>query len=148
MKKVKIITGICWAFAGLIVILVLFPSLNGLSTTVSKLPFMKINPRYTGGEIASVVTEKNCTIDVRRPVFNGLVSERQTGFVQVDWKGQVPEIINDTIDYNNDGKKDMIITINRKQHKTDLYPIDHHVKSVAMSTPTSYGWSVRINLEK
>ncbi len=55
MKNVKIIAGITWAFLGLILIIILFPGLNSYSVSVSKLPFMKINPRYTGGEIAKQI---------------------------------------------------------------------------------------------
>ena len=47
-------------------IIILFPGLNGFSVSVSKLPFMKLNPRYTGGEIAFQIIEESCTLDVRK----------------------------------------------------------------------------------
>ena len=148
MKKVKIIAGISWAFLGLIMIIILFPGLNGFSVSVSKLPFMKLNPRYTGGEIAFQIIEESCTLDVRKPVFNGLLKERNSGFVQLDWRGSVPEIIKDSIDYDNDGINDFCVLINRKDSKTVLDPINRKVKGVAISTPTSYGWAVRVELVK
>lgn len=148
MKKVKIIAGISWAFLGLIMIIILFPGLNGFSVSVSKLPFMKLNPRYSGGEIAFQIIEEGCTLDVRKPVFNGLLKERNSGFVQLDWRGSVPEIIKDSIDYDNDGIKDFYVLINRKDSKTVLDPISREVKGVAISTPTSYGWAVRVELIK
>ena len=148
MKKVKIIAGISWAFLCLILILILFPGLNSFSGSVSKLPFMKINPRYSGGEVVSHKVADRCTLDVRRPVFNGLLKERNSGFIQLDWRGDVPEIINDSIDYNGDGKKDFCILVNRKEFKTDLESFNPKVKGVVISTPTSYGWSVRVGLLK
>jgi hypothetical protein len=148
MKKVKIIAGICWAFAGLILIIILFPGLNGFSVSVSKLPFMKLNPRYTGGEIASQIITGSCTLDIRKPVFNGFLKDRKSGFVQLDWRGNIPEMINDSIDYDTDGNKDFCISVNRKESKTSLESFNPKVKGVVISTPTSYGWSVRVGLSK
>jgi uncharacterized membrane protein YfhO len=148
MKKVKIIAGICWAFAGLILIIILFPGLNGFSVSVSKLPFMKLNPRYTGGEISSRIISESCSLDIRKPVFNGFLKDRKSGFVQLDWRGNVPETINDTIDYNNDGISDFSVIINRKDSKTELASFNPLVKKVDVSTPTSYGWAIRVELKR
>ena len=148
MKKVKIIAGICWAFAGLILIIILFPGLNSFSASVSKLPFMKLNPRYTGGEIASQMINGSCTLNIRKPVFNGFLKDRKSGFVQVDWRGSLPDLINDTIDYDNDGNEDFCILVERKESKTDLVSFNAKVKGFVISTPVSFGWSVRIGLLK
>jgi len=148
MKKVKIIAGICWAFAGLILIIILFPGLNSYSVSVSKLPFMKLNPRYTGGEIASQIITGSCTLDIRKPVFNGFLKDRKSGFVQLDWRGNIPGMIIDSIDYDTDGNKDFSISVNRKESKTNLESFNPKVKGVVISTPTSYGWSVRVGLLK
>jgi hypothetical protein len=148
MKKVKIIAGIFWAFFCLILIIILFPGLNSFSLSVSKLPFMKLNPRYTGGEIADQIISKSCTLDIRKPVFNGFLKERNSGFVQLDWHGTIPEIIKDSIDYDHDGIKDFCVLIDRKNSKTVLDPINRKIKGVLISTPTSYGWAVRIGLIK
>jgi hypothetical protein len=148
MKKVKIIAGIFWAFTCLILILILFPGLNSFSGSVSKLPFMKLNPRYTGGEVANQIIMESCTLDIRKPVFNGFFKERESGFVQLDWRGKLPETIKDSIDYDRDGKKDFYLFIDRKESKTILNPFNNKVKGVDLSTPTSYGWAVRVELHK
>lgn len=148
MKKAKIIAGISWAFLGLILIIILFPGLNSFSVSVSKLPFMKLNPRYTGGEVANQIVAESCTLNIRKPVFNGFLRETKSGFVQLDWHGTVPEMIKDSIDYDNDGKKDFCIQVNRKKSKTDLKSFNSKVKDVIISTPTSYGWAVRVGLLK
>jgi len=148
MKKVKIIAGIVWAFLGLILIIILFPGLNNLSGSVSRLPFMKLNPRYSGGEIANQIVTGSCTLNIRKPVFNGFFNDRERGFVQLDWHGKLPDKISDTIDYNLDGIPDFMITVNRINSKTSMQPINGKVKDVTISTPTSYGWAVRIGLIK
>ena len=136
------------AFLGLFLIIILFPGLNSYSVSVSKLPFMKLNPRYTGGEVANQIVAENCTLDIRKPVFNGFLKERNSGFVQLDWHGKVPEMINDSIDFDYDGKKDFFISIDRKNLKTVLAPLRDKIKGVDISIATSYGWAVRVGLFK
>jgi hypothetical protein len=148
MKKLKIIAGITWAFAGLFLIIILFPGLNSLSSSAAKLPFMKINPNLTGGDVATEIVSAGCTLDIRKPVFDGLFRERKEGFVQIDWRGLLADELVDTIDYNQDGAKEFIIHINRKDSKTDIYRLNNKVKNINVSTPTSYGWAVRVGLEK
>jgi len=148
MKKVKITAGIIWAFLCLILIIILFPLINNFSSAASKLPFMKINPRYTGGEIVGQVVSPGCTLVIRKPVFNGLFKERKKGFVQLDWRGNIPEEINDTIDFNFDKIPDFGIMIDRVNSKTLLDPLNSKVKDVSISTLTSYGWAVRVELVK
>jgi hypothetical protein len=148
MKKIKIFAGVIWAFLCLILILVLFPGLNNLSASVSKLPFMKIHQRYTGGEVAKQIVTESCTLNIRKPVFKGLTGDRDKGFVQLDWRGNVPDIIVDTVDYDLDGVTDFYIRISRKESKTGLEPVNPKVKNIGISTPTSYGWAVRVDLVK
>jgi len=76
------------------------------------------------------------------------LKERNSGFVQLDWHGTIPDIIKDSIDYDYDGKKDFYVLIDRKNSKTVLEPIDRKVKDVLISTPTSYGWAIRVGLIK
>lgn len=148
MKKVKIIAGITWAFICLILIIILFPGLNSFSASAAKLPFMKINPNYSGGEVAQQLIATGCTLDIRKPVFDGLIKKRNKGFVQLDWRGNVPDKIVDTIDYDLDNKPDFCIFVYRDQSKTVLDPINSKVRDIIISTPTSYGWAVRVELIK
>ena len=148
MKRVKIIAGICWAFICLILIMILFPGLDSFSSSAAKLPFMKINPNYSGGEVAHQMISAGCTLDIREPVFDGLLKERKKGFVQLDWRGNLPDKLIDTIDYNSDGNPDFYILVDRSKSKTDMEPISNKVTGLNISTRTSYGWAVRVGLIK
>jgi hypothetical protein len=148
MKKIKIITGIAWAFICLILIIILFPGLNSLSSFAAGLPFMKINPNFSGGETARKYITESCTLTVHKPVYDGLLKERNTGFVQVDWRGKLPDRLIDTIDYDIDDSPDFILQIDRTSSATHLNPLNSKVMDVRISTPVSYGWAARINLKK
>ena len=148
MKKVKIVFGVLWALFALLAIILLFPGLGSLSAAAARLPFMKINPNYTGGEIARRHITECCTLDIRQPVFDGLIGERKRGFVQVDWRGNLPEEISDSVDYDFDDSPDFSIQVNRTGSATVLNPISSKVIDINISTPTSYGWAARINILK
>lgn len=148
MEKVKFIAGITWALAGLIIIIVLFPFLNSFSSSAARLPFMKINPNYSGGEAAREVVSEGCTIVIRKPVFDWLIGERKNGFVQVDWRGKIAEKINDSIDYDLNGITDFLVQVDRNSSKTQLVPFNPMVIKIEISTQTSYGWAVRVGIKK
>jgi hypothetical protein len=148
MKKIQMIAGIGWAFAGLLIIIIIFPGLTGFAKSLGHLSFMKINPNYSGGGVAFSDTVPGYVLDIRKPVFDGLLGERKKGFVQLDWRGRIPGFISDTIDFDKDGKSDLVIVINTRESKTGIEPLDRRVESVNVSTATSYGWAVRINLIK
>jgi len=148
MKKVKAILGISWAVLCLLLIIILFPGLNSFSARAGRLPFMKINPNYTGGAPQHEYVMDNCTLIVRKPVFDGLIGERRVGFVQLDWHGKLPEVLNDTVDFDSDGKKDFMVKIDRSNNTTELKPLSARVTGPGISTPVSYGWCLRVELKK
>jgi hypothetical protein len=148
MKKVKLISGLIWAFLCLILIVALFPGLTSFSASLSRAPFMRIHPRYSGGDIEKQLVKEGYTLDIRKPVFNGLINDRKNGFIQLDWRGTLPEKTGDTIDYNNDGIQDFYILIDTKTQKTEMRSFNTKAKDIMVSTATSYGWAVRINITK
>ncbi len=148
MKRLKITAGIIWAILGLVLIIALFPALTSLSRGLAGMPFMKINPIYSGGEIAKQIIMPSCTMNIRKPVFNGLLKERKHGFVQVDWRGKIPYLMEDTIDYDMDSRPDFYIRIDTRIPETEIRALSPWVEDVNTSTPTSYGWALRVNLKK
>lgn len=148
MKTFKMIIGLMWAFLCLILILFLFPALRPLAYKTSQLPFMKINEWHSGGEVVKEIKMENYTLNIRKPVFNALIGERKKGFVQIDWIGVLPEMLNDTIDYDNDNKNDFVIQINTVTEQSTINPLNLKIGKIKVSTPTTYGWAARIILHK
>ena len=148
MRKAKIIAGTIWALMAMILILILFPGLNSFSGSFAKLPFMKLNPNYSGGEVAKEIVSENYTIGIRKPVFDGLTGQKNRGFVQIDWRGNIPDEIADTIDYNLDQKADFLVRINRGTSATEITSFNGKVGDIRISTQTSYGWAIRVDVKK
>jgi hypothetical protein len=148
MRKVKIIAGTIWALLAMILILILFPGLNSFSDSAAKLHFMKLNPNYSGGEVAKQIYCGNYSYDIRKPVFDGLTGQKSTGFIQIDWRGKIPDEISDTIDYDLDQKADFLIRVNRDATRTEIISFNGKVGDILISTPTSYGWAIRVEVRK
>jgi hypothetical protein len=150
MKKLLTVLGFIWAVLCLIIVLAMFPGLNNCSRQLAKLPFMKINPTFSGGDTASTVFYDNYTLNIHKPVFAALIGESSKGFVQLDWnwKDSIPVVIADSIDYDQDLTPDFIIGIDPSTEKLQLESLNEVVKGIQGSARTRNGWIVRVELEK
>jgi hypothetical protein len=150
MKKLPAILGFFWAVLCLIIVLVMFPGLDSCSRQLAKLPFMKINPTFSGGDTAATVCYENYVLDIHEPVFAALIGESSRGFVQLDWtwKDSIPVVISDTIDYNMDLAPDFIIGIDPSAEKLQIKSLNEIVKGIEASARTENGWIVRVELDR
>jgi hypothetical protein len=76
---------------------------------------LKVTPIYTGGEVTQTIQHEGYETLIYQPVFDGLVCERKNGFIQIGWKptqDRLPELINETVDFDRDGKNDFRIDLN------------------------------------
>jgi hypothetical protein len=150
MKKILTILGYIWAGICLLTVLIMFTGLDSFSKQLARLPFMKINPIYSGGEVIKKIETSDYTIELHEPVFESLIGESKEGFVQMEWiwKDTMPESVRDTIDYNNDNKNDFIIHIKTGSKEIVLEKIEEKVQDVDASAMTQDGWIVRIGLSR
>lgn len=148
MKTIRRILGITAAIASFLLILVLFPALSPVSAGLAGLPFMKINPVYTGGDKAFEINKGGYILEVRKPVFEALIGTSKKGFVQIDWRGELPSIITDTIDFDRDLKRDFVIRIDIPHGHTEIQNLNPKTGDIGISTRTSYGWAVRVKLHR
>ncbi len=150
MKKIATICGYIWAVLCLLIVLIMFPGLGFFSKQLASLPFMKINPIYSGGDVEQIKECKNYTLQIHKPVFEALIGESSEGFIQISWiwKDSLPGILNDSIDYNTDGKPDFIITVYTTNGDIQINPLNEKVKALIASAQTENGWIARIKLKK
>jgi hypothetical protein len=150
MKKILTIPAYIWAVACFMLIPVTFIKNDALALQLAKLPFMKIHPKYNGGELNRKYEKDGLGIAVNKAVYAALFGEGSKGFVQVTFsaQGQLPELINQTIDYNFDASPDFEVVINTLNGETKLTPLNTTVKSLYASSKVKENWVIRINLEK
>jgi hypothetical protein len=148
MKKIRIISVYTWAIICMILIPATFMGNAGFSALVAKLPFMKINPVYSGGSIDRSYEKQNLKITVNKPVFESIFGKSKDGFVQIRFSPQnsLPSIINDTIDFNHDGSTDFRLIIDTKSGKTFLKALNSNVLGLNVSSKVKNDWIVRVNV--
>jgi hypothetical protein len=148
MKKIQSIAGYTWAVLSFMIILFLFPALQPLSKQVSKFPFMKINPVYSGGEKNFELAGKDYTLTINKPVFEALIGTSDKGFIQMSWVGNFTLPHSDTIDYDRNQKSDFIVLFKSLSEAPQIIPLSDKVLKLENYAKTKPGWIVRVGLTK
>jgi hypothetical protein len=148
MKKIWIFPAYLWASLCIILIPVTFIGNNGLARQLAKLPFMKVNPIYSGGETDRSYNHDSLTITINKPVFEALIGESAMGFVQVRFSAadKLPDNIAEEIDYDNDGKPDFSVSIDTNTGNTGFESLNKDVLSLLVSSKVYDEWIIRIKL--
>lgn len=149
MRKILTIPAYLWALACFLLIPVTFVRNDAFAKQLSTLSFMKVHPVYSGGEVNRTYEKDSLLISLNKPVAVTLLGDRKQ-MVQVSFskRGQLPGMIDQTIDYNLDGNPDFRVIINTTNGETNLTPIDQTVKSLWLSSRLKEDWVIRVNLEK
>jgi hypothetical protein len=148
MKKLVQIFAYTWAIICALLIPVTFMGNGQFATLLSKLPFMKVSPIYSGGVADRVIEKSGMKITINKPVFEALIGESREGFVQIRFSDstQLPATIMQVIDYNNDGSGDFILNINTRSNQTQMEPINKNVRQLIVSSKVKNDWIVRVGL--
>jgi hypothetical protein len=148
MKKIFTILGFTWAAICLLIVLIMFPGLDKFSKQMAKLPFMKIHPSLSGGDVAKTIEHENYTVNIHEPVFAALIGESSRGFVQLEWiwKDSIPVPVFDSVDFNMDHKTDFIIKIDPLTDSIKILSLRNNVGEIEASARTGNGWIARIGL--
>jgi len=142
--------GFIWATICVLIIPATFMGNIFFAKQLVKLPFMKVNPVFTGGDIYQSFDDNGLTITLYKPVFEALIGKSSSGFVQVRFsaKDKLPLTIDRKIDYNNDGMDDFRLIINTQSGTTGIESLNNHVKDIRVSSRVKTDWIVRVNLHK
>lgn len=148
MKKFLAIPAYTWAIACALLLPITFIGNDFFAQKLALLPFMKVNPKYTGGDVDRYYTKDSLTTTIYKPVFAALTGQSSKGFVQVKYSAakQLPAIIHSTVDYNNDSKADFTLSINTTTGDTKLNPLSNDVLRVNVSSKVKDYWIVRVNV--
>ncbi len=140
-----------WALLATPIVLVTFMGMDGLKERLVAITGLHVHPLYTGGEQAQTLDRGPYQTIVHRPVFDGLVAQRRTGFVQIQWQpkdANLPDLIDERIDYDQDGKADLEIHLDTRTNQARLDPNDSRVVSIGEVIKVKNGRLVRVNLRR
>lgn len=122
---------------------------DSLAHSLAQLPFMKNHPRYSGGEVVRTESGDGAEWCIHRPVFDGLFSESDHGFVQIDVVYQGRETIHRDIDLDGDGLTDFTLAIpGAPAEEPALVLLSGNITGIERRAATRDGWIVRVGLDK
>ncbi len=150
MKQVLKIAGYTWAGACLAVVLAMFIGNDFFGRTFASTTGITVSPRFSGGEIVRSVDHGAYKTVIHRPVFDGLLGERQEGFIQVEWQPVTafPPVIEEGIDVTADGKEDFTLRLDTVAGTGVLTPRHLSVIALEMLVRVNQGWLARVQLRK
>lgn len=141
MKKIitvsKILCAIAWLGISIFVSIILFMNKDVWSDTIYMTFNFKLPDKYYGGgRINKEIKFDKYRIYIHEPVFDDLFFKRNTGFVQIDWIGNsiLPEIIENDIDYDNDGKNDFKLILDTRQDNVKIVKYNANVINIMDKT--------------
>lgn len=140
-----------WALLAGPIVLATFMGMDFFAARLVAVTGLHVHPLYTGGEIAQTLDHEGYRTILHRPVFDGLVGQRDAGFVQIEWRAtdaNLPESIDEQIDFDRDGKADARIRLNTSTDTTTLEPLDSRVVSADAAIRLEKARIVRLNLRK
>jgi hypothetical protein len=140
-----------WAFLAGPIVLATFFGLPAFTGKLVEVTGLHVHPVYSGGEVVQAIDHGHYQTLVHRPVFDGLIRERNTGFVQIQWQpkdANLPELIDEQIDFDRDGKADLRIRLNTDTDATILDPLDSRVLSADDVIKVQDARILRVNLRK
>ncbi len=146
MKRLLSIPSYIWAIICMFLIPITFIGNDYFAKKIATLPFMKVNPIYTGGDSARCFKQDSMTITINKPVFESLIGTSSKGFVQVKFAGELPELIQSNIDYDNDSITDFSLNINTLTGDTKLNDLSKQVTGLAVSSKVKNYWIVRVEI--
>lgn len=130
MKRISSKLRYFWALLAFPIVLATFIGNGYWAEKLITLTGLQISPWNTGGEIIQTIDHDHYQTIIHRPVFDGLISERRKGFVQVNWKavgGILPEMIAEEIDYEHDGIKDFRIQLDTGRNKAEINALSSQI---------------------
>lgn len=150
MKTLKGILGYIWAFLTVFIVLATFMGNDYFSEQLASATGITVSPWFSGGEIVKTIDHGTYKTYIHRPVFDALIGERREGFMQLNWEpyAGLPPVIQETIDYNGDSRKDFLITLNTQTGDATLAAHTPTVLSIERSYRLKTGWAVRVVLKK
>jgi len=124
IQKLKSGLGHIWALLCFALVLATFIGLGFWEHTLAKGTGIHVSPRFSGGEVRQTIDHVFYRTMLHRVVFDGLLSDRAEGFVQIDWvpreKHSLPAILEEDLDIDGDASPDITVRLDTAAARVQL----------------------------
>jgi hypothetical protein len=150
MTRLRSVLAVSWAVLATPIVVGTFVGLSFLSHGLAAGTGIRISPWFTGGEVVRTIEHDGYRTLVRRPVFDGLLSERDRGFVQVEWaplEGRsLPARLREEVD--GDGAADFVIHLDTGANQATVDPLSPRVLGLQRVYDLGVEKAVRVELRR
>ena len=150
MNKLKAIAGYTWAALTIPLVLATFVGMNFWAKTLVHATGLKVSPWFTGGEVRKTIDHGGYQTSIHRPVFDGLVTDYPSGFVQIDWGplSALPEHIAEDFEVDGDGRPAVHVELATHDLTATLRSLDPRVEGLVGIYPLKNVLAIRVKLNK
>jgi hypothetical protein len=124
MRTIRSWLAYTWAILATPLVLATFVGNPFFAGALAESVGVTINPRITGGPPMTETQEDGYRTLTRQPVFAGLLGQRATGFIQIEWLPQeghdLPATVETAVDYDGDGAVDFVATMRTRENTATL----------------------------
>lgn len=122
-KVLKPWLGYIWLITVLAVSITGFMNMESVAEVLFVKGGFQVTENWRGGDIAHVKVHEAYQTIIHRPVFAGLLTEKNQGFIRIDWVSAqgLPEIILEAVDYDSDGRADFTLELNTIDNRVQLH---------------------------
>ena len=151
MTRLKTVLCYGWALMAVPLVLATFMGMNFWAEKLVAVTGLEVSPWCTGGEVIQTVEHGLYETLIHRPVFDGLLGERRSGFVQITWEpneAPLPTHIDEGIDFDTDGRNDFRIQLNTETNEAELQTFNNEVVSLGEILVLERERIVRVTLKR
>ena len=152
MSRLRATLAVGWAALATPVVLATFVLLPPLASALVGATGIRISPWFTGGEVVRTIEHDGYRTEVHRPVFDGLVGEREQGFVQVEWTpagpGRLPARVREAIDVDGDGSAEFAVDLDVAASRATVEPRSPGVLGLERVYDLGRARAVRVRLRR
>jgi hypothetical protein len=116
--------GYTWAALCIVIVLATFIGMNFWQQSLAEGAGIHVSARFSGGEVRQVIDHGAYETKLHRLVFDGLITDRAEGFVQIDWVPRehqsLPSMIEEDFDIDGDGSNEIGVRVDMIGGKAEL----------------------------
>ncbi|UCD53404.1 MAG: hypothetical protein JSW27_12285 [Phycisphaerales bacterium] len=138
-----------WALMAGPLVLATFMGMSFWAEKLVAVTGLRVHPIYSGGEVAQTIEHGEYKTLIHHPVFDGLIGERNEGFVQIEWHPlgeSLPDHIEEHIDFDQDGRSDFRIALTTGTNEAEFEPSNQSVLSLDTILTIQSGRLFRVSL--
>lgn len=145
MRKFKNAAGYAWAATALLILLGGLSNMDNIARAMIAAG-ITVSPLFSGGEVTRMTDRDGYRNFQYRPVFDALIGETREGFIQLEWQGSLPAVLQETVPLYNDAASGFTVRLSTAVPAAELTAPGKLATGIRECVKTEQGIIVRVTL--